>query len=130
MDGYLGFVLIGLAAGLLANRLVKGGRFGAIVDLVGGVFGALLGVFVFRFVLSPAWGFGGALFAAASGAALLIFDLRLVQKNHAERLPPLRVLCRSAPIVAHTLGAHTMLAQRKQGTVGETCQRCGQKHLA
>lgn len=125
MDGMFWFVLIGLAAGLLASRLVKGGRFGTLVDLAGGVLGALLGVFVFRYVLSPAWGFGGALFAAASGAALLIIDLRLVQTNHAQRLPPLRVLYRSAPI-----GAHILVGQRKQGAVGETCQRCGQKHLA
>jgi uncharacterized membrane protein YeaQ/YmgE (transglycosylase-associated protein family) len=41
------YVLIGLAAGWPAGQLVKGGGFGAIGDIIVGVFGAVLGGVLF-----------------------------------------------------------------------------------
>jgi len=40
---FVWFILIGLVAGWLAGRLVRGGGFGVIGDIVVGVVGALLG---------------------------------------------------------------------------------------
>jgi uncharacterized membrane protein YeaQ/YmgE (transglycosylase-associated protein family) len=42
------FILIGLAAGWLAGKVMRGGGFGVVGDIIVGVIGALLGGFLFR----------------------------------------------------------------------------------
>jgi len=77
----LWFILIGLAAGWLAGRLMKGKAFGVIGDIVVGVVGALIGGFVFR-TLGIATGDGliGSLIVAVIGAVILLYLLRLFKK--------------------------------------------------
>ena len=77
----LWFILIGLAAGWLAGRLVKGGGFGVVGDLVVGVFGALLGGFLFRALgISAGGGLLGSLVVATVGAVILLLLLRLLKR--------------------------------------------------
>ena len=78
---FVWFVLIGLVAGWLAGKLMKGGGFGVIGDIVVGVLGALLGGFLFSSLgLSAGGGLIGAVVVATIGAIVLIFLLRLIKR--------------------------------------------------
>lgn len=76
------YVLIGLAAGWLAGQLVKGGGFGAIGDIIVGVFGAVLGGVLFDVLgLSAGGGRLGSLIIATVGAVAFLLLLRLIRKD-------------------------------------------------
>lgn len=91
------FALVGMFMGLLTNTLLKGGRFGIIGDVSVAVLGAMLGGFLFRFFHGNDEGLLGPVLGAAGGAALLVLDLRLIQKSIAERLRPIFFWGRSPP---------------------------------
>jgi len=77
----LWFILIGLAAGWLAGKIMKGKGFGVIGDIVIGVVGALIGGFLFR--LLGVYSDGGliwSLVVATIGAVVLLYVLRLFKK--------------------------------------------------
>ena len=75
------FLVIGLAAGWLAGKLIKGHDFGILGNLVVGVVGAVLGGFVFRLVGLAATGLLGSLICATAGAILLLFLLQKFGKR-------------------------------------------------
>jgi uncharacterized membrane protein YeaQ/YmgE (transglycosylase-associated protein family) len=79
----LWFLLIGLAAGWLAGRIVKGGGYGLGGDLFVGVIGALLGGFLLGMLGMASGGIVGELITATLGAMLFITLLRLVMRKHA-----------------------------------------------
>ena len=82
MIGLLWFILIGLAAGWLAGRLMKGSSFGAVGDIAVGVVGALIGGFLFRTLgLSIGGGLLGSLIVATIGAVVLLYLLRLIDRR-------------------------------------------------
>jgi len=76
------WVVVGLIAGFLTGKLMKGSGFGAITDIIVGIVGAIVGGFIMH-----ALGFaaqGGLLytiFVAVIGAVLLTFLLRLISGN-------------------------------------------------
>lgn len=74
------FLLIGLCAGWLAGKIMKGGGFGLVGDLIVGVIGAFLGAWVFGLLGIGAGGLLGALVTATVGAMLLLFLIRLIKK--------------------------------------------------
>jgi len=73
------FLLIGLAAGWLAGKLMKGHSFGILGNLVVGVVGAILGGFLFRLLGLLAVGLLGSLVSATVGALVLLFILQKVK---------------------------------------------------
>ena len=74
-------ILVGLVAGWLAGKIMKGGGFGVIGDIVVGVLGALLGGFLFSSLgMSLGGGLFGAIIVATIGAIVLIFILRLIKR--------------------------------------------------
>ena len=75
--GLVWFLLIGLVAGWLAGRAMRGGGYGVVGDLVVGVIGALLGGWLFGLLGISAGGLIGALITAFVGAVVLIALLRL-----------------------------------------------------
>ncbi|MBV8380797.1 MAG: GlsB/YeaQ/YmgE family stress response membrane protein [Paucibacter sp.] len=77
----IGFLLIGLIAGWLAGKLMRGGGFGFWGDMVVGVAGAFIGGFLFRTLgLGGAeGGLIGSLLVAVVGAVVLLFVIRLVK---------------------------------------------------
>lgn len=79
-EGLIWFLLIGLCAGWLAGKIMKGGGFGVIGDLIVGVIGAFLGAWVFSMLGIGAGGLLGALVTATVGALLLLFLIRLIKK--------------------------------------------------
>jgi uncharacterized membrane protein YeaQ/YmgE (transglycosylase-associated protein family) len=78
-QGLILFLLIGICAGWLAGKIMKGGGFGLVGDLVVGVIGALLGGWVFGLLGIAAYGLLGSLITALVGALLLLFLLRLIK---------------------------------------------------
>jgi uncharacterized membrane protein YeaQ/YmgE (transglycosylase-associated protein family) len=78
--GLIWFLLIGLIAGWLAGRVMRGGGYGVIGDLVVGVIGALLGGWLFGLLGISAGGLIGALITAFIGAVVLIGLLRLIRR--------------------------------------------------
>ena len=59
------FLLVGIVAGWLAGKLVRGGGFGLIGDLVVGVIGAFVGGFLFNSLgVSSGGGLLGSIVAA------------------------------------------------------------------
>ena len=73
------WILIGLIAGYITGKLMRGAGFGPIMDIVVGIVGALVGGFVM--VHLGYAGSGGVfytVFVAVIGAVLLTFLIRLV----------------------------------------------------
>jgi uncharacterized membrane protein YeaQ/YmgE (transglycosylase-associated protein family) len=77
--GLIYFLLIGLAAGWLAGKLVKGRGFGLIENLIIGVIGALIGGFVFGTLGVNVGGLLGQLIAATVGALILLYLLKVIR---------------------------------------------------
>lgn len=77
---FLWYALIGLCAGWLAGKLVKGGGFGIVGDIIVGVIGSVLGGYLFSlFGVSAGTGLLGSLAVATIGAIVLLFGIRLVK---------------------------------------------------
>lgn len=82
--GLIAWIIIGIVAGWLTGKLMKGSGFGMFADMVIGLVGALIGGF-----LSSRLGFGGvgdhglvmSILIATLGAVLLTFLLRLITGN-------------------------------------------------
>jgi uncharacterized membrane protein YeaQ/YmgE (transglycosylase-associated protein family) len=74
------FLLIGLLAGWLAGRIMRGGGFGLMGDLIVGVIGALLGGWLFNLLGISLGGILGAIVTALIGAIVLLYLLRLIKK--------------------------------------------------
>ena len=78
---FVWFILIGLVAGWLAGKLMRGKGFGLIGDIVIGIVGALLGVFLFRLAgVQIGGGLLGSLIIATIGAVVLLFLIRLIKQ--------------------------------------------------
>ncbi|MDQ6636669.1 MAG: GlsB/YeaQ/YmgE family stress response membrane protein [Candidatus Dormibacteraeota bacterium] len=78
--GILGWIVIGLLAGGIAGRLVRGRGFGCLLDVIVGVIGAAIGGFLVNLFLpgDQTYGFVGSLVVALLGAVVLLALLRLV----------------------------------------------------
>ena len=75
------FLLIGLAAGWLAGRIMKSGSGGLVGDLIVGVIGALLGGFLFNLLGFSANGLLARLITATVGSVVLIAVLRALNRR-------------------------------------------------
>jgi len=79
---FIWFILIGLVAGTIAGRVVEGGGFGIVGDIVIGIIGALLGGFLFNtFGVATGGGLIGSLVVATIGAIVLLFGIRLIKRS-------------------------------------------------
>ena len=85
LEGLILFLLIGLIAGWLAGRIMRGGGFGLAGDLIVGVIGALLGGWLFGLLGLSAGGFLGQLIVALVGAIILLYLLRLIKRAYLGR---------------------------------------------
>jgi len=74
------FLLIGLVAGWLAGKVMKGSGYGVIGDLVIGVIGAFLGGWIFGLLHIATGGLLGLLITAFVGAVVLVWLLRMIKK--------------------------------------------------
>lgn len=80
--GIIGWIVIGIAAGWLAEK-VMGRNHGLLTNLIVGVVGALIGGFIAGSLLNvPVGGFNIVTFLVAfGGAVLLLFILGLVKRR-------------------------------------------------
>ena len=76
--GIVAWVVVGLIAGFLAGRVMKGGGYGLVGDVVVGLVGAVVGGFLFGTLVTGTPGFVGSILVAFLGACLLIWLLRMV----------------------------------------------------
>jgi uncharacterized membrane protein YeaQ/YmgE (transglycosylase-associated protein family) len=74
------FLLLGLLAGWLAGKLMKGAGFGLLGNLVVGVIGAMLGGFLFDVVGLSTTTKLGALLMATAGAVVFLLLLNWLSK--------------------------------------------------
>ena len=87
--GIIAWIIIGVIAGWITGKLMKGSGFGFIMDMVVGLIGALIGGWVSSFV-----GFGnagshgmiGSIVIAVIGAVLLTLIVRLITGNRSANL--------------------------------------------
>lgn len=78
----LWFIIVGIVAGFLAGKLMKGKGFGILINLLVGVAGALLGGWLFgQLGLSFGGGVIGSLITAFLGAIILLFVISLIKKS-------------------------------------------------
>lgn len=74
------FLLIGLIAGWLAGKIMRGSGYGIIGDMVIGIVGALIGGHVMGWLGLFPGGLLGRIVTALVGAIILIFLIRLVKR--------------------------------------------------
>lgn len=77
---FIWYLLIGLAAGWLANLIVKGGSGGLLVNLLVGLIGGLLGGWLLSLFGLVAVGTLGSLATSVIGAVVLLWIVALL--NH------------------------------------------------
>ena len=73
-------ILIGILAGFLAGKVVKGRGMGVLVDLLVGIVGSILGGWLFSIVGLAAYGLIGRLFTAFVGAVILLLLVRAIKR--------------------------------------------------
>ena len=78
--GIIWWIIVGLIAGWIAGRIMKGGGYGMIADIVLGILGGIIGGWIVGQL-----GFGGggmvwSILVAILGAVILIALTRLIKK--------------------------------------------------
>ena len=85
-ENLLLFLVIGIVAGFLAGKIMKGAGFGLLGDLIVGVIGSFVGVWVFGLLGISSGGILGLLIAAVVGALILLYIIRLAKKYSNARM--------------------------------------------
>ncbi len=80
IESILGALVIGAIAGWLAGKLMKGGGFGLLGNIVVGIIGAVIGQWVFGVLGITVGGVIGTIVMATVGAAILLFVVGLFKK--------------------------------------------------
>ena len=78
--GIIGFIVIGILAGWIAEKVMRRNH-GLITNLAVGVVGALIGGFVAGSLGMAAYGLVGSLIVATLGAILLLFIVSLIRSR-------------------------------------------------
>jgi uncharacterized membrane protein YeaQ/YmgE (transglycosylase-associated protein family) len=87
--GIIAWILIGLVAGWLTGKIMKGSGFGFLMDMVVGLAGALIGGFISAHLGLGGVGEHGLIFSiviAVIGAVLLTLVVRLISGNRKANL--------------------------------------------
>ena len=78
--GFLWYIIIGIAAGFLTGKIMRGGGFGVIINLILGI----LGGWVFGLLGIAASGIIGSLITATVGAILMLWIASLFNKRNVD----------------------------------------------
>jgi uncharacterized membrane protein YeaQ/YmgE (transglycosylase-associated protein family) len=79
--GFLAFIVVGLIAGWLAGKVMRGGGYGVLGDIILGILGGMLGGWIFgRLGIYPSGGLIGAIIVAFTGAVILVAISRLLKR--------------------------------------------------
>jgi len=81
MGGLLWWIIVGGIAGFLAGKVMKGGGFGVLMDILIGMVGSIIGGWLFCMVgLFSSGGLIGSILVAFVGACFLLWIVRLIKK--------------------------------------------------
>jgi uncharacterized membrane protein YeaQ/YmgE (transglycosylase-associated protein family) len=80
METWIGWIVIGGIAGWLAGKLMKGGGFGIIVNVLLGIVGSVVGGWLFGLAGITAGGIVGSLASATVGAIVLLAIVGLIKR--------------------------------------------------
>lgn len=78
---FIWFIIIGLVAGWLAGKIMRGGGFGFIVNLIVGVIGGVLGGWVFSLFGLHSGSLIGSLITSVVGAILFLWIVGLIARR-------------------------------------------------
>lgn len=79
--GPLYWLIVGLIAGWLAGKVMKGSGYGMLMDIVLGMVGAVVGGWIFGMLgIFPGFGLIGSILVAFVGAVLIIWLSRALKK--------------------------------------------------
>ncbi len=77
---FVWYVIIGIVAGFLAGKIMRGGGFGLPLNLLIGIIGGVLGGWVFGLVGIATTGLIGSLITSVVGAILLLWIVSMFNK--------------------------------------------------
>jgi len=80
LSGIIWWCIVGGIAGFLAGKVMKGGGFGVLMDIVVGIVGAVLGGWLFGMLGIHAGGLIGSIIIAFIGACILLWLIRAIKK--------------------------------------------------
>ena len=78
---FIWYILIGILAGYFAGKIMRGGGFGILVNLLLGIIGGVLGGWVFALFGLAASGLIGSLITSTVGAILVLWIASLFSKS-------------------------------------------------
>lgn len=79
--GFIWYIIIGIVAGFFAGKIMRGGGFGLIINLLLGILGGVLGGWVFALFGLAASGLIGSLITSTVGAVLVLWIASLFSKS-------------------------------------------------
>lgn len=79
--GFIWSIIIGIAAGFIAGKIMKGSGFGLILNLIVGIVGGLLGGWIFTLLGLDVNGILGNLVMSTIGAIVLLWLISLFKKK-------------------------------------------------
>ena len=75
----LWWILVGLIAGWATGKIMKGGGYGFVVDVILGIVGAVVGGYIATALgISPSGGLIYTILIAIGGAVIVVFIVRLI----------------------------------------------------
>jgi len=84
-SGIIWWIVVGLIAGFLASRVMRGGGYGVVGDIIVGIVGAILGGFLGSLVGLGTSSLIGTIIVAFIGACILIAILHAVSGGFTRR---------------------------------------------
>ncbi|HEY0760702.1 MAG TPA: GlsB/YeaQ/YmgE family stress response membrane protein [Acidisarcina sp.] len=83
----LWWIIVGLIAGFITGKLMKGSGYGPVMDIVVGIVGAVIGGYIMRALgHSDSGGLIYTVFVAVIGAVLLTLLIRLVTRGRVSNI--------------------------------------------
>ncbi len=73
--GIIAWLVVGAIAGALAGRVMSGGGYGLIGDIIVGLIGAFIGGLIISLITNATYGVIGSIIVAFIGACILLFIL-------------------------------------------------------
>lgn len=78
---FIWYILIGLLAGYAAGKIMRGGGFGLIVNILVGIIGGVLGGWLFSLIGIYSFGLIGNLITSIIGAIVFLWILSFFKKT-------------------------------------------------
>lgn len=81
---FIGYIIIGMLAGFIAGKVMRGGGFGVLLNLLIGIVGGILGGWLFGVLGISTSGLWGSFLTSVVGAILLLWIASLFNRPSKE----------------------------------------------